>query len=291
MDRNYIIDRLISKSTSVAEFNFDNIRAPAISSIFPPYDLERLHYLATSLKMSGKPVDKFKEIDNIMESRGFSQYINGTNRVVYKYKYDDRFVCKVAYNSSSCHDSLSEFYNQYYLKPFVTKIFETTPDGVVAFVEKVTPITNTDMYLKCARDIYLLLKEWVLGGGFIFDDLGTEDFMNIGIRPGFGPVLLDFPYMYPLDKNKIFCIKKDLNSPTGCCDGEIDYDAGFNELRCTKCGAPYRAKELAKDTEGNQVVLNTTQGGYKLGFKISGGKLGDKVVEHHYNASGVKSIR
>ena len=289
MARNEIIERLKSKDTSIYDFNFDNLQAPPISSIFSTYDLERLHYLATSIKMSGKQIEKLKEINDIMESKGFTQFINGTNRVVYEYKYDDRFLCKVAYNSTSCNDSLSEFYNQYYLKPFVTKIFEVTPDGVLSFAEKVIPITNTDMYLNIAKEIYLLLNEWVLGGGFVFDDLGTEDFMNIGIRAGFGPVLLDFPYMYPLDRNKIFCKKEDKSSPTGCCEGEIDYDPGFNDLRCTKCGAPYRAKELAKDLKEHQLI-NTSQGGYKLSFKVSGGKLGDKVIEHKYNASGVKSI-
>ena len=288
MNRNSIIERMTSKSVCVNDFNFDSLLAPPISSIFSPYDLERLHYLATSVRMSGKQMEKFKEIDNIMELRGFSQFINGTNRVVYEYKYDNRFLCKVAYNSTSCNDSLSEFYNQYYLKPYVTKIFEVTSDGVLSFAERVTPIKNIDMYLNFSKEIYMLLSR-VLSNGFVFDDLGSEDFMNMGIRTGFGPVLLDFPYMYPLDSNKIFCNKEDPLSPTGCCEGEIDYDPGFNELRCTKCGAPYRAKELAQEMKENQFI-NTSQGGYKLSFKVSGGKLGDKVIEHKYNASGVKSI-
>ena len=33
-------------------------------------------------------------------------------------------------------------------------------------------------------------------------DIGTNFFMNWGIRPGFGPVLLDYPYVYELDGNK-----------------------------------------------------------------------------------------
>jgi hypothetical protein len=288
VNRNYILDRLTSKTTTQAEFNFDNLQAPPINSIFSIQDLQYLHYLATSLKLSGKPLFKFNEIDKIMESRGFSQFINGTNRVVYKHN-NFNFLCKVAYNSESCKDSLKEFHNQYFLKPFVTKIFEVTPDGVVAFCEKVEPITSTEEYRSIAKDIYVMFNEWFLGSGFIFDDMGSEDFMNTGIRKNFGPVILDFPYVYHLDPNKIFCVSPDNNSPTGCCEGEIDYDAGFNQLSCSKCGAKYRAKELAQKIKDNKNIIKN-QGGIAMKFTISGGKLGDEVIEYNGVSSGVKSI-
>ena len=68
--------------------------------------------------------------------------------------------------------------------------------------------------------------------------------MNWGVRENFGPVLLDFPYVYKLDGSKLFCRAKNPLSPTGCCEGEIDYDAGYNELVCKRCGVVYRAKEI-----------------------------------------------
>jgi hypothetical protein len=67
---------------------------------------------------------------------------------------------------------------------------------------------------------------------------------NWGIRKGFGPVLLDFPYIYELDGAKLFCQSRLMDG--SICGGEIDYDAGFNFLTCSKCGELYRANELSK---------------------------------------------
>ena len=75
--------------------------------------------------------------------------------------------------------------------------------------------------------------------------------MNFGIREGFGPVLLDFPYVYKLDGEKLFCNRP---TPDGeFCGGVIDYDAGFNGLYCTKCGAMYKAKELEEAIKDQSV--------------------------------------
>ena len=81
--------------------------------------------------------------------------------------------------------------------------------------------------------------------------------MNFGVRQNsngytFGPVIIDFPYVYELDGAKLKCQTPLLNSFTGMmepCGGDIDYDAGFNRLICTKCGREYKAMDLAKETK------------------------------------------
>lgn len=50
------------------------------------------------------------------------------------------------------------------------------------------------------------------------------------------------------------CCAPNYNEPSGICGGWIDYDAGFNKLCCTKCGAEYKAIELAKDIQDNKIV-------------------------------------
>jgi hypothetical protein len=279
-DRNYIIERLVSRSMSKEEFNFEKLTAPPINWIFTPQDLYELHNIATSLRYSAQPQVKYDLIDQIMVRRGFEKFQAGTNRVTYRFLEDQSFVAKVAYSKQSCKDNLREFENQHYLKPFVTKVFEVTPDGVLGFFERVKPINSREEFISVADDIFFLLTEFIIGE-YVLDDIGVNNFMNYGIRvthgKGGGPVLLDFPYMYKLDGNKIFCNAPNEFSPTGRCDGEIDYDDGFNKLRCCKCGAEYKAYELKKAEEKSMITL-TRKGGTKMKITVSGGNGADRTI-------------
>ena len=279
-DRNYIIERLISRSMSKEEFDFEKLTAPPINWIFTPQDLYELHNIATSLRYSAQPQVKYDLIDQIMVRRGFEKFQAGTNRVTYRFLEDQSFVAKVAYSKQSCKDNLREFENQHYLKPFVTKVFEVTPDGVLGFFERVKPINSREEFVSVADDILVLLTDFIIGE-YVLDDIGTNNFMNYGIRvthgKGGGPVLLDFPYMYKLDGNKIFCNAPNEFSPTGRCDGEIDYDGGFNKLRCCKCGAEYKAYELKKAEEKSMITI-TRKGGTKMKISVSGGNGADRTI-------------
>jgi hypothetical protein len=249
--------------TTVEKFNWDNLRAPFISELFSPYDLQELHYLATSVKMSSKTKEKIQRIDKIMMSRGFTRFISGTNRLTYRFIEDTSFIAKVAYNNIGTQDAPREFQNQMVLKPFVPKVFEYTPDGVLSIQERVEPITNREEFMSVAEDVYTLITEFLLGE-YVFDDIGSNYFMNYGIRKGFGVVILDFPYMFKVDYGKLICAAKDPTTISGTCEGEIDYDDGFNELHCTKCGAIYTAKDLGKRIEDEKVMIRPTQGGLEM---------------------------
>lgn len=82
--------------------------------------------------------------------------------------------------------------------------------------------------------------------------------------------MLDYPYVYELDGNKLYCKKPDPTSPTGLCDGEIDYDDGFNFLKCTKCGAIYKAKELEKKIKNEEIIVER-KGDIKMVIRAKGG--------------------
>jgi hypothetical protein len=83
-----------------------------------------------------------------------------------------------------------------------------------------------------------------------------------------------------LDGNKLFCRKKDPNSPSGTCDGEIDYDDSFSRLICTKCGAVYKAKELELKMKNSEIIAEGKRNNMRI--KISGGtnNTGKKVIEN-----------
>ena len=145
--------------------------------------------------------------------------------------------------------------NQQILQPFVAKMLAYSPCGTVGFSEKVIPIYNNFEFENIAEHVFKILVYYI--GKYILEDVGTEFFMNWGVRPGFGPVLLDYPYIYELDEAKILCNKPiDINDPnTDVCGGEIDYDDGFNKLLCAKCGKRYFAKHLTKDKKNKLIII------------------------------------
>ena len=269
--RSYILDRLKSKAVSIEEFNFDKLTAPPLYSMFSLQDIYELNKIAKSLRYAAKPQVKYQEIDKIMRRRGFVKFIAGTNRVVYRPLENDTFLVKVAADAVGLGDNPREFVNQQIFKPFVTKVFEVSPCGTIGVFERVVPITSREEYLSVAEDVFTMINEWFIGE-YVLEDIGTRFFMNIGIRKGFGPVLLDFPYVYKLDGDKLFCNAPNPNNPSGCCEGVIDYDDGYNFLYCTKCGVKYKAKELAEAVKQNNVIVKS-EGDIHMKFTCKGGTL------------------
>lgn len=254
LTRSSAIDRLQSKLVSVDEFNFDRLSAPPLYSLLTQYDIDNLYRIATSVRYSGNPRKKYKAIDDIMKARGFVKLSAGTNRVVYRFLEDDRFVIKVAADAVGIKDNPKEFINQHIFKPFVTKVFEVSPCGTVGLFERVNPITSREEFASVADDIFDVINNWFIGE-HVMADIGTKFFMNWAIRTSFGPVLLDFPYVYELDGNKLYCSAPNDKSETGRCDGVIDYDDGFNFLVCQKCGVRYRVNELAKSIKDETIIV------------------------------------
>lgn len=254
LDRSSAIDRMQSKVVSIDEFNFDRLVAPPLYSLLSQQDIDNLYHIATSIKYSGNARKKYKAIDDIMKPRGFVKLSAGTNRVVYRFLEDDRFVVKVAADAVGIKDNPREFMNQQIFKPFVTKVFEVSPCGTVGVFERINPITSREEFMSVAEDIYEVITQWFIGE-YIMADIGTKFFMNWGIRASFGPVLLDFPYCYELDGNKLYCSAPNDKSETGRCDGVIDYDDGFNFLVCQKCGVRYRVNELAKSIKDETIIV------------------------------------
>lgn len=277
--RNYILDRIKSKTMTKDEFNFDRLQAPPLCMLLSPFDIQELHNIATSLKWSAKPQLRYQAIDNVMRRRGFIKFVAGTNRVAYRHPEDTRFLIKIACDDVGMRDNPAEYQNQYIFKPFVTKCFEVSPCGTVGVFERVNPITSREEFLSVAEDIFEVINEWFIGE-YVIADFGSKFFMNWGIRKGFGPVLLDYPYMYKLDGNKLYCKAPDPHSPTGKCDGVIDYDAGYNFLHCTKCGVVYKAKELENKIKNHSIIAEK-EGEFKMKIKVSGGSknIQEKVID------------
>lgn len=235
-----------------SSFNFDLLRGPDVLSLLSPYDVNQIWDINNDPRLNTKLKERLTMIDSIMRARGFSRMTQGTNRAVYKYYEDQSFVFKVAISVPGFQDSYKEFYNQNYLKPFVTKCFNVSYNNMIGSFERVSDITSPEQFRSIADDVFTLLNDHIIGK-YVMADIGTKHFRNYGLRLGFGPVLLDYPMLFEVDGNKLFC--NSVDPYTGIvCDGQIDYDAGFNALYCEKCGRKYHAKELEKKTKTGEII-------------------------------------
>lgn len=253
MNRTNLLDILYTKNKSPLEFNFDSLYANPIHYYLSPYDIMALNNIASSNKYAAKVELKYKEIEKIMVNRGFKRFAGGTNRVVYSYLEDQSFVVKIAIDKIGLGDNPAEYKNQNILKPFVTKVFNISQCGTVGLFERILPIINVQEFLSIADDVFDLITNKIIGK-YVLEDIGTKYFMNWGVRNGFGPCLLDFPYVFELDGNKLFCNK--VSMVTGeKCGGVIDYNDGFNNLVCTHCGKKYIAKELETNKKEKLIII------------------------------------
>jgi len=271
-------------------------RAKLFENIFPPcrilnlltiQDIMQLNQIANDKKLNTRPKEKLEMIKSIMGARGFKRLSSGTNRICFKYMEDQSFVIKVAYDHVGLSDNLHELYNQEFLKPFCTKVFEVTPCGTVGMFERVRAIKNREEFQNIANDVFdIIVNEFV--GKYILADIGNKFFMNWGIREGMFPVILDFPYVYELDGARIYCNRPDPTSPYGFCGGEIDYDEGFNHLVCTKCGKTFLASELKLAAEKKSSELIIEQEDNEMIIEITNRKGVTNVIGEEQETSTYK---
>lgn len=258
------------------EFSYNSLWGPNVYQVLTPTQVGDLYELATSIKYNSKIKFKYKTMDEIMAKSGFREFHAGTNRRIYHHLDFKQLMAKVALDDEGLRDNPSEYRNQSIFAPYCTKVFDVTPEGAVEFVERFEPILNRRMFELYADDIFYIIDK-VIDGRYAVADIGTLYFMNYGIRPGFGPGFLDFPYAYKLDGNKLYC-RAEL--PDGSrCNGVIDYDRGFNELICNHCGKVYQARDLELAVTNNEIDLI---GGISMNLKMQV-QVGNKVVFDNTN--------
>ena len=248
-------------TTTLEQFNWDRMHTVPILSLMSMQDIDYIRKLILSPRYSGNNKYKMDKIDEVMHFRGFTRFAGGTNRLVYIHPAAPNAVFKVAIDSVGITDNPAEYHNQDLLKPYCCKVFECSPCGTIASFERVYRITTFDEFYQIADDYFYILSRKIIGK-YVMEDIGIDFFMNVGIRVGCHPVILDFPYLYELDGRKLKC-GNELDDGT-ICGGEIDYDDGFNKLICKKCGRIYRAKDLAKPPETSRIfVVNENEEEYK----------------------------
>lgn len=232
---------------------FDAMSYQPLLTLITYEDVIALHMLFNDPEFSNKPRSQQLEIaDAIMKPRGFTRFRNGTNRVVYASPQHPNIVLKVAMDGQGILDNDDEFINQDFLKPHVPKVYEVSECGTVQLVERVQPIKNREEFWDNQDEIYGILYSITHIKKYLVEDLGTAFFMNWGIRKGFGPVILDYPYVYSYVPSRSKCIV--IDEATGeRCNGDIWYDDAMNTIICHKCGKRYSAKDLGRKLRRRQV--------------------------------------
>lgn len=274
---------LMKGSTNVNNFNYDRLQESVpLYQLFTEQDIYSLYKIATSIRYAGNKRKKLDEIAKIMKPKGFSRLAGGTNRVVYYHPDIPDMIWKIATDDTGLNDNPSEMYNQNFIKPYCCKVFSCHPSGVIASFERVERFVNYYEF-ECNRDCIFEIITKILIGKYVLEDFGIDYFMNWGIRVGFGPVILDFPYIYELDGNKLKCGLR-LEDGT-ICNGEIDYTPGFNKLVCTKCGAEHRARELGSKLKDSSMDLERKGRTMKITIMR-----GDEVVRTSYQKDTVEYL-
>ena len=162
MAKTDVLDILRSKKMSPLEFNFESLWIPPMHYYLSPQDVESLRQIATSVRLSSKIQQKYKMIDDIMRARGFKRFSAGTNRVVYSFFEDTRFLVKIAVDKVGMQDNPLEYENQFLLKPYVTKMFYISPCGTVGFAERVLPVKNKAEFKEIAPDVFDIIVNKIL---------------------------------------------------------------------------------------------------------------------------------
>lgn len=279
---------------------FDNMHHPPISNYLGKEEIYMLYKLATDPKYASvTKQSKFDVYDAILEKEHFMRFHLGTNRAVYRHQFDPRFLIKIGLDNIGISDNIREAKNQELLKPFVPKIFDVTECGTVQMCERVEPFVHKELFEKYGKEIFDAIQCILKGNKYILEDIGTNFFMNWGLRRGFGPVVLDFPYVYLRQKDRTKCIapRKDGN---GLCGGDIDYDDGYNELICKKCGQRYAAKDIGSDPEYlinreiakrkmNSKEAFTMDENIVFTFEYADNNGNKKVIHESVNSNGISS--
>ena len=263
---------------------YDNLKVNPLLSYFSMDDINQINQISSSVRLNNNPREKYRLIEEIMRKRGFRLIGGGTNRRTYTCDYDSRIVAKVGTDKVGFSNNLREFVNQDVLKPFCCKIFEVSPCGTLAIIESVYPIKTIEEFQSVGEDIFNVLYFKIRNKDIAMEDIGFRSYKNWGIRDNFGPVLLDYPTMYVADPKKCFCTQKDAYGRY--CNHPLDYDEGFDNIVCTKCGHRYLSKFISKKNGDNIAELI-----YAAGNRFNKKKGECKMIIRVKNRNGERVIK
>ena len=123
------------------------------------------------------------------------------------------------------------------LQPYVIKVYECTPNGLIAVTEYVEVFTKAEFY-EYQDEMRDILKD--ISKQFLIGDVGVtgNNYLNWGTRNDGTICILDFAYIYSVKYNIFGCACSD--------DALLQYDKNFVKLICPICGRVYTFGEVRR---------------------------------------------
>lgn len=164
----------------------------------------------------------------------FSSLGNGTNRYGILV---DGYAIKIALDRAGKIDNKREFKYTKKLQPYVVKVYECLPTGLLATFEYVTIFSLDDFY-DYQSDMREILE--ILSEQFLIGDIGisSDNYVNWGVRTGGDVVIMDFAYIYALSYRGFSCTCED--EPT------LEFDKDYNNLICPLCRRKWSFSDIRK---------------------------------------------
>lgn len=170
----------------------------------------------------------------------FSPLGSGTNRLGILI---DGYSFKIALDEDGMIDNRREFLYTTKLQPYVIKVYEISPMGLIAVSEYFTLFTYDD-YREHAEEMKDILK--IVSRSFLIGDVGVtgKNYVNWGFREDGTIGMLDFAYIYSVDYKLFTCSCSD--------DAILVYDDDFVKLVCPQCGRKYTFGSIRKKVTKKQ---------------------------------------
>lgn len=159
----------------------------------------------------------------------WDQLGSGTNRLGVLI---DGYVFKFSLDKDGMIDNRREFKYAKDLQPYVIKVYECIPNGLISVNEYISAFSKDEFLLpenkiKIKKILTEISEKYLIGDvGFSF-----KNFANWGTRNDGSICMLDFAYIYSISYQTFVCK----------CDGQtiMLYDENFVDLYCPRCGRKY----------------------------------------------------
>lgn len=159
---------------------------------------------------------------------------SGTNRMAVLI---EGYAVKIALDKDGMIDNRREMLYSKNLQPYVVKVYECVPTGLIAVTEYVSIFTLDDFhtYQNTMRNILGKISTQ-----FLIGDVGVtgKNYVNWGVRDDGTICILDFAYIYAVQYKLFVCSCSD--------DALLKYDNDYVNMRCPRCGRKYTFGEIRK---------------------------------------------
>lgn len=201
--------------------------------------------------------EKNQYIKELLRSNNipFNALGSGTNRMAVQI---DGYAVKIALDKDGMIDNRREMLYTRQLQPYVVKVYESTPNGLIAVTEFVEIFTLNELHQHSDEMMEILS---IISEQFLIGDVGItgKNYVNWGTRNDGTICILDFAYIYSVRYNIFSC---------GCDDSSIlRYDSKFVNLICPLCGRKYTFGEVRRKITKKQQeeeIGDIRRLGYKL---------------------------